>query len=116
MTVQQERVLPAEGQGSISWRTHRHKFERLTSPTGSNRPASTVHWAGASLRFDDHEFKIKTGDVAIDCSTRTAMLFGRTSRLPVASPLGISVYNVDHLAGRCGLPCSRACARRPPSP
>ena len=26
------------------------------------------------------------------------MLLGRTSRLPVASPLGISVYSVDHLA------------------
>src|SRR3954471_14925470 len=29
---------------------------------------------------------------------RTAIAFGRTSRLPVSSPLGISADNVDHLA------------------
>src|SRR3984893_16040054 len=32
------------------------------------------------------------------CSTWSAMLLGRTSRLPVASPFGISEYSVDHFA------------------
>src|SRR3977135_2879313 len=32
------------------------------------------------------------------CSTWSAMLLGRTSRLPVASPGGISEYSVDHFA------------------
>src|SRR6266852_4836956 len=32
------------------------------------------------------------------CSTCSAMLLGRTSRLPVASPFGISEYSVDHFA------------------
>src|SRR4030081_2832871 len=32
------------------------------------------------------------------CSTWSAMLLGRTSRFPVASPVGISEYSVDHFA------------------
>jgi choline dehydrogenase-like flavoprotein len=50
---------------SGSWRVA-HDFPNLPAWIVKSVGGSTVHWAGASLRFDDHEFKIKTvyGDIA----------------------------------------------------
>ena len=50
---------------SGSWRVA-HDFPNLPAWIVKSVGGSTVHWAGASLRFDEHEFKIKTvyGDIA----------------------------------------------------
>ena len=44
---------------SGSWRVHRD-FPNLPAWIVKSVGGSTVHWAGASLRFQEHEFKIKT--------------------------------------------------------
>ena len=50
---------------SGKWRVA-HDFPNLPAWIVKSVGGSTVHWAGASLRFDEHEFKIKTvyGDIA----------------------------------------------------
>ena len=50
---------------SGSWRVA-HDFPNLPAWIVKSVGGSTVHWAGASLRFDEHELKIKTvyGDIA----------------------------------------------------
>jgi choline dehydrogenase-like flavoprotein len=50
---------------SGSWRVHRD-FPNLPAWIVKSVGGSTVHWAGASLRFQEHEFKIRTtyGDIA----------------------------------------------------
>jgi choline dehydrogenase-like flavoprotein len=44
---------------SGTWRVH-HDFPNLPAWIVKSVGGSTVHWAGASLRFQEHEFKIKT--------------------------------------------------------
>jgi choline dehydrogenase-like flavoprotein len=44
---------------SGSWRVH-HDFPNLPAWIVKSVGGSTVHWAGASLRFQEHEFKTKT--------------------------------------------------------
>ena len=44
---------------SGNWRVARD-FPNLPAWIVKSVGGSTVHWAGASLRFDEHEFKIKT--------------------------------------------------------
>ena len=49
-----------------------HDFPNLPAWIVKSVGGSTVHWAGASLRFEEHEFKIKTvySDIAgANCST-----------------------------------------------
>ena len=50
---------------SGNWRVA-HDFPNLPAWIVKSVGGSTVHWAGASLRFEEHEFKIKTvyGDIA----------------------------------------------------
>jgi choline dehydrogenase-like flavoprotein len=43
---------------SGSWRVA-HDFPNLPAWIVKSVGGSTVHWAGASLRFDEHEFKVK---------------------------------------------------------
>ena len=49
---------------SGSWRVAKD-FRRLAGLDLQDRGGSTTHWAGASLRFQEHEFKVKThyGDI-----------------------------------------------------
>jgi len=44
---------------SGSWRVHKN-FPNLPAWIVKSVGGSTVHWAGASLRFQEHEFKIRT--------------------------------------------------------
>jgi len=44
---------------SGTWRVA-HDFPNLPAWIVKSVGGSTVHWAGASLRFEEHEFKIKT--------------------------------------------------------
>jgi choline dehydrogenase-like flavoprotein len=44
---------------SGSWRVHRD-FSNLPAWIVKSVGGSTVHWAGASLRFQEHEFKTRT--------------------------------------------------------
>ncbi|MFK5019499.1 GMC family oxidoreductase, partial [Klebsiella pneumoniae] len=44
---------------SGSWRVHKD-FPSIPAWIVKAVGGSTVHWAGASLRFDEHEFKIKS--------------------------------------------------------
>src|SRR3981081_479744 len=50
---------------SGTWRVARDLAE-LPAGMGKSEGGSTVHWAGASLRFDDHEFRVRStyGNVA----------------------------------------------------
>jgi choline dehydrogenase-like flavoprotein len=50
---------------SGTWRVH-HDFPNLPAWIVKSVGGSTVHWAGASLRFEPHEFKARTtyGDIA----------------------------------------------------
>ena len=50
---------------SGSWRVHKD-FPNLPAWIVKSVGGSTVHWAGASLRFQDHEFKTRTtyGNIA----------------------------------------------------
>ena len=44
---------------SGSWRVHRN-FPNLPAWIVKSVGGSTVHWAGASLRFQEHEFKVRS--------------------------------------------------------